>query len=131
MISVSSSEIGLGFGGIEEEEDMEMEMEMEMEEDSDFEESTHSYVSCVDPDVALSYIVNTHTHLLFLFIQLFEIIYSQLLLTKKTPFLECLQKDEKLENVLGHFQKDFEGGVSAENLGKRSFSHCYLLYLSG
>ena len=27
-------------------------------------------------------------------------------------------KDEKLENVLGHFQKDFEGGVSAENLGK-------------
>ncbi|KAG2260457.1 hypothetical protein Bca52824_079751 [Brassica carinata] len=81
MISVSSSEIGLGFGGIEEEEDMEM--EMEMEEDSDFEESTHSYVSCVDPDVALSYI------------------------------------DEKLENVLGHFQKDFEGGVSAENLGAK------------
>ncbi|KAF8111553.1 hypothetical protein N665_0074s0081 [Sinapis alba] len=58
---------------------------MEMEEDSDFdeEESTHSYVSCVDPDVALSYI------------------------------------DEKLENVLGHFQKDFEGGVSAENLGAK------------
>ncbi|XP_013711741.2 uncharacterized protein LOC108868807 [Brassica rapa] len=81
MISVSSSdarnEIGLGFGGgIEEEEDM------EMEEDEE-EESTHSYVSCVDPDVALSYI------------------------------------DEKLENVLGHFQKDFEGGVSAENLGAK------------
>ncbi|CAH8336821.1 unnamed protein product [Eruca vesicaria subsp. sativa] len=82
MISVSSSdarsEIGLGFGGIEEED-------MEIDEDSDFgeEESTHSYVSCVDPDVALSYI------------------------------------DEKLENVLGHFQKDFEGGVSAENLGAK------------
>nr|VDD59590.1 unnamed protein product [Brassica oleracea] len=81
MISVSSSdarnEIGLGFGGgIEEEEDM------EMDEDEE-EESTHSYVSCVDPDVALSYI------------------------------------DEKLENVLGHFQKDFEGGVSAENLGAK------------
>lgn len=30
----------------------------------------------------------------------------------------CLLKDEKLQNVLGHFQKDFEGGVSAENLGK-------------
>ncbi|CAH2039070.1 unnamed protein product [Thlaspi arvense] len=79
MISVSSSdarsEIGLGFGGIE---------EGMMEEESDFEEeSTHSYVSCVDPDVALSYI------------------------------------DEKLENVLGHFQKDFEGGVSAENLGAK------------
>ncbi|XP_018492368.1 cysteine-tryptophan domain-containing zinc finger protein 3 isoform X1 [Raphanus sativus] len=78
MISVSSSdarnEIGLGFGGIEE-------VDMEMEEDE--EESTHSYVSCVDPDVALSYI------------------------------------DEKLENVLGHFQKDFEGGVSAENLGSK------------
>lgn len=33
------------------------------------------------------------------------------------PFLYCL-KDEKLQDVLGHFQKDFEGGVSAENLGK-------------
>ncbi|KAH0866720.1 hypothetical protein HID58_083931 [Brassica napus] len=80
MISVSSSdarnEIGLGFGGGIEEEDM------EMDEDEE-EESTHSYVSCVDPDVALSYI------------------------------------DEKLENVLGHFQKDFEGGVSAENLGAK------------
>ncbi|CAH8388353.1 unnamed protein product [Eruca vesicaria subsp. sativa] len=80
MISVSHSsarsEIGLGFGGIEE--------EMMMMEDSDFEEdSIHSYVSCVDPDLALSYI------------------------------------DEKLENVLGHFQKDFEGGVSAENLGAK------------
>lgn len=52
MISVSSSdarsELGLGFGGLEE----------EIMEDSDLEEeSTHSYVSCVDPDVALSYIV--------------------------------------------------------------------------
>ncbi|KAL0800658.1 hypothetical protein Bca101_055833 [Brassica carinata] len=80
MISVSNnssarSEIGLGFGGIEEEM---------MMEDSDFEEdSIHSYVSCVDPDLALSYI------------------------------------DDKLENVLGHFQKDFEGGVSAENLGAK------------
>ncbi|KFK42659.1 hypothetical protein AALP_AA1G023200 [Arabis alpina] len=75
MISVSSNELGLGFGGLE--EDIVM-------EESDFEEeSTHSYVSCVDPDVALSYI------------------------------------DEKLENVLGHFQKDFEGGVSAENLGAK------------
>ncbi|KAF8112901.1 hypothetical protein N665_0058s0002 [Sinapis alba] len=78
MISVSNSsarsERGLGFGGIEE----------EMMEDSDFEEdSIHSYVSCVDPDLALSYI------------------------------------DDKLENVLGHFQKDFEGGVSAENLGAK------------
>lgn len=27
-------------------------------------------------------------------------------------------KDEKLQSVLGHFQKDFEGGVSAENLGE-------------
>lgn len=54
MISVSNSsarnEIGIGFGGTEE----------EMMEDSDFEEdSIHSYVSCVDPDVALSYIVMT------------------------------------------------------------------------
>ncbi|XP_039071256.1 cysteine-tryptophan domain-containing zinc finger protein 7-like [Hibiscus syriacus] len=28
-------------------------------------------------------------------------------------------KDEKIKNVLGHFQKDFEGGVSAENLGAK------------
>ncbi|PPD95512.1 hypothetical protein GOBAR_DD07448 [Gossypium barbadense] len=27
--------------------------------------------------------------------------------------------DEKLQHVLGHFQKDFEGGVSAENLGAK------------
>ncbi|KAK3038982.1 hypothetical protein RJ639_027467 [Escallonia herrerae] len=27
--------------------------------------------------------------------------------------------DEKVQNVLGHFQKDFEGGVSAENLGAK------------
>jgi hypothetical protein len=32
--------------------------------------------------------------------------------------LSFLFKDEKLQDVLGHFQKDFEGGVSAENLGK-------------
>ncbi|XP_038995114.1 cysteine-tryptophan domain-containing zinc finger protein 7-like [Hibiscus syriacus] len=31
-----------------------------------------------------------------------------------TPYL-----DEKIKNVLGHFQKDFEGGVSAENLGAK------------
>ncbi|XP_056859255.1 cysteine-tryptophan domain-containing zinc finger protein 7 isoform X1 [Raphanus sativus] len=81
MISMSNNsstrrEIGLGFGGGIEEE--------MMMEDSDFEEdSIHSYVSCVDPDLALSYI------------------------------------DDKLQNVLGHFQKDFEGGVSAENLGAK------------
>ncbi|XP_012455485.2 cysteine-tryptophan domain-containing zinc finger protein 7 [Gossypium raimondii] len=27
--------------------------------------------------------------------------------------------DEKIKNILGHFQKDFEGGVSAENLGAK------------
>lgn len=27
--------------------------------------------------------------------------------------------DEKVQSVLGHFQKDFEGGVSAENLGAK------------
>lgn len=54
MISVSSSdarsELGLGFGGLEE--------DIIMEESNFEEESTHSYVSCVDPDVALSYIVS-------------------------------------------------------------------------
>ncbi|CAK7348262.1 unnamed protein product [Dovyalis caffra] len=29
--------------------------------------------------------------------------------------------DEKLQDVLGHFQKDFEGGVSAENLGESMY----------
>jgi hypothetical protein len=29
----------------------------------------------------------------------------------------CLFQDEKLQDILGHFQKDFEGGVSADNLG--------------
>lgn len=29
-----------------------------------------------------------------------------------------LFKDEKIQDVLGHFQKDFEGGVTAENLGE-------------
>jgi len=27
--------------------------------------------------------------------------------------------DEKLQDILGHFQKDFEGGVSADNLGSK------------
>ncbi|CBI36809.3 unnamed protein product, partial [Vitis vinifera] len=27
--------------------------------------------------------------------------------------------DERLQDVLGHYQKDFEGGVSAENLGAK------------
>jgi hypothetical protein len=35
-------------------------------------------------------------------------------------FLHLFQ-DEKLQDVLGHFQKDFEGGVSAENLGEEVF----------
>lgn len=30
-------------------------------------------------------------------------------------------QDEKLHDVLGHFQKDFEDGVSAENLGKSDY----------
>lgn len=35
-------------------------------------------------------------------------------------------KDEKLQDVLGHFQKDFEGGVSAENLGKlKEVTYCW------
>jgi hypothetical protein len=40
-------------------------------------------------------------------------------------------QDEKIQHVLGHFQKDFEGGVSADNLGKElvvavlvAFVHC-------
>ena len=37
-------------------------------------------------------------------------------------------QDERLQNVLGHFQKDFEGGVLAENLGKGNKS-CTLFAL--
>uniref|UniRef100_A0A7N0T7C1 CW-type domain-containing protein n=1 Tax=Kalanchoe fedtschenkoi TaxID=63787 RepID=A0A7N0T7C1_KALFE len=35
------------------------------------------------------------------------------------PDIALAYLDEKLHNVLGHFQKDFEGGVSAENLGAK------------
>lgn len=51
-------------------------------------------------------------------------------------FVHCITcnffflKDEKLQNVLGHFQKDFEGGVSAENLGKSRSSRTMSLSLS-
>lgn len=47
-------------------------------------------------------------------------------------------QDEKIQHVLGHFQKDFEGGVSAENLGKElvvavlvAFVHSISVILSG
>ncbi|XP_072980079.1 cysteine-tryptophan domain-containing zinc finger protein 7-like isoform X1 [Typha angustifolia] len=55
--------------------------ENELEEGEAFSDQEDD--SCIDPDIALSYI------------------------------------DEKLQDVLGHFQKDFEGGVSAENLGSK------------
>ncbi|KAK1558243.1 hypothetical protein Q3G72_000157 [Acer saccharum] len=35
------------------------------------------------------------------------------------PDISLSYIDEKLQDVLGHFQKDFEGGVSAENLGSK------------
>ncbi|XP_055813375.1 cysteine-tryptophan domain-containing zinc finger protein 7 isoform X2 [Solanum dulcamara] len=35
------------------------------------------------------------------------------------PDVSLSYLDEKLHNILGHFQRDFEGGVSAENLGSR------------
>ncbi|KAL3531438.1 hypothetical protein ACH5RR_010760 [Cinchona calisaya] len=35
------------------------------------------------------------------------------------PDIALSYLDEKLHDVLGHFQKDFEGGVSAENLGSK------------
>lgn len=34
----------------------------------------------------------------------------------------------KIQHVLGHFQKDFEGGVSAENLGKLKQSRKMALF---
>ncbi|KAK6913796.1 Zinc finger, CW-type, partial [Dillenia turbinata] len=35
------------------------------------------------------------------------------------PDIDLSYIDEKIQDVLGHFQKDFEGGVSAENLGAK------------
>lgn len=35
------------------------------------------------------------------------------------PDIALSYLDEKVQDVLGHFQKDFEGGVSAENLGAK------------
>ncbi|XP_057964806.1 cysteine-tryptophan domain-containing zinc finger protein 7 [Malania oleifera] len=35
------------------------------------------------------------------------------------PDIDFSYLDEKIQDVLGHFQKDFEGGVSAENLGAK------------
>ncbi|CAL0302444.1 unnamed protein product [Lupinus luteus] len=35
------------------------------------------------------------------------------------PDISLSYIDEKLQDVLGHFQKDFEGGVSSENLGAK------------
>ncbi|KAI4301365.1 hypothetical protein L6164_034652 [Bauhinia variegata] len=35
------------------------------------------------------------------------------------PDVDLSYIDEKIHDVLGHFQKDFEGGVSAENLGAK------------
>eukprot|EP01018_Ginkgo_biloba_P018331 Gb_16688 [translate_table: standard] len=40
---------------------------------------------------------------------------------KQEPFL-LLWQDVKLQDVLGHFQKDFEGGVSAENLASNQIT---------
>ncbi|KAL3508072.1 hypothetical protein ACH5RR_033454 [Cinchona calisaya] len=39
--------------------------------------------------------------------------------TSIDPEIDLSYLDEKVQSVLGHFQKDFEGGVSAENLGAK------------
>ncbi|KAF5744156.1 hypothetical protein HS088_TW08G00752 [Tripterygium wilfordii] len=39
--------------------------------------------------------------------------------TSMDPDIDLSYIDEKIQDVLGHFQKDFEGGVSAENLGAK------------
>ncbi|KAK9288449.1 hypothetical protein L1049_016906 [Liquidambar formosana] len=39
--------------------------------------------------------------------------------TGTDPNIALSYIDERIQNVLGHFQKDFEGGVSAENLGAK------------
>ena len=45
-------------------------------------------------------------------------VFCQNFITKILGLINCFLKDEKIQHFLGHFQKDFEGGVSAENLGK-------------
>ncbi|XP_019059589.1 PREDICTED: uncharacterized protein LOC104827369 [Tarenaya hassleriana] len=39
--------------------------------------------------------------------------------SRDDPDIALSYIDDKLENILGHFQKDFEGGISVENLGAK------------
>lgn len=47
--------------------------------------------------------------------------------TSIDPDVSLSYLDDKLQHVLGHFKKDFEGVVSAESLGESSTAK-YLLY---
>ncbi|CAK7348260.1 unnamed protein product [Dovyalis caffra] len=93
------------------------------------------YVASMDPDIDLSYIlfsyaldpkevpdtIASRNYLKFvapssyLFMSVLSF-FPDMQLLSSIPFFF---KDEKLQDVLGHFQKDFEGGVSAENLGAK------------
>nr|XP_019071232.1 uncharacterized protein LOC101260375 isoform X2 [Solanum lycopersicum] len=100
--------IGLGFDG-----GVEMMEETELEEGEAYSYDNYKKNdSTIDPDVSLSYLVLC--------------ISDNCITTSDSNSLPVSHisisysvKDEKLYNVLGHFQSDFEGEVSAENLGSR------------
>ncbi|KAK6940935.1 Zinc finger, CW-type, partial [Dillenia turbinata] len=98
MLSVGTSNgrkgLGLGFGGGEQ-----MEGTTELEEGEACSYHDEEDDPSIDPDIAFSYIATFLMHACFLF--------------------SAKIKGKKLQDVLGHFQKDFEGGVSAENLGAK------------
>ncbi|KAJ0246396.1 hypothetical protein HA466_0169390 [Hirschfeldia incana] len=91
------------------------ESELEEGEACSYNTTTNDYGGNIDPDNDLSYIVtpsSTFSDLIVLMLQclsylsLFDIRFVSLL-------------DEKLQNILRHFKKDFEGDFSAENLGAK------------
>lgn len=45
-------------------------------------------------------------------------VYNMILQLKEYSMLHCLQ-DKKIQNLLGHFYKKFQGEINLKNLGKR------------
>ncbi|KAK9003258.1 hypothetical protein V6N11_060822 [Hibiscus sabdariffa] len=82
-----------------------------MDENSELEEGEACFYEDEDdninPDTAFSYISELQDA------------YNSWLVVPVVDVLQSGLYDEKIKNVLGHFQKDFEGGFSAENLGAK------------
>ncbi|KAK6937422.1 Zinc finger, CW-type [Dillenia turbinata] len=117
MLSVGTSNgrkglgLGLGFGGGEQ-----MEGTTELEEGEACSYPDEEDDPSIDPDIALSYIVSIFQRILYFICWCLTL--GNILMSACFHFSVKI-KGEKLQDVLGHFQKDFEGGVSAENLGAK------------